>query len=361
MGLLYGTITGCILFGQGLSFKIYGLKGSGVKAPSEVINLFSFIVCILIIVPIAFLSAAIDVTSIMFGLVQGVIFCMMIIFYGKSLVDGKIAFCNFIMAMALVVPVIYAALTPLIDEPLTIFSICGLLLFGIAAYFMCFGEKGSNKKASKSSYIFILIAGSLSGVQSCWIKYTAAVYPSVNQYYVLATTFTVSLIIALSIQFYKRITSKKKAALLGGDDVEKTSNMVGNSASEDSSASGKLDFGSDGSMENASNMADNSVSSIVNNDATISGGKTLLSQKQGKYNIKHMLLCGLGVGLATALGNICLNVFSIMVSGASFFPAANGLLMVLAVVLSPVFKEKVSVMQVSGVVLGLTAMILLNL
>ncbi len=316
MGILYGALTAGILFCQGLSFKIYALKGGKKQVSSELINLVNFAICVLIMWPVAFFTGAFDITSVLYGLVQGVMFWALITFYGKAVSTGKIAFCNFIMAMTMIFPIIYAGISPLLDEPFTPITIIGLVTFGVAAYLVCFGEKGDGKKVSVASYIFIFIAGLFSGLQSVWIKYTVASYPDVNQYYVLATAFSVSLLTGGVIQLVKVILAKRHAVKLAVDNCQLSENV----------------------------SADSTCCVL-----------------EDKVDIKKFILCAVVVGLATAIGNICFNVFGVRVNGATFYPMANGLPMLLAVVLSPLFKEKVSIMQLIGILVGVAAIILLNL
>lgn len=321
MGLLYGALTSSILFCQGLAFKVYALHGGKKRVSSELINLGNFAICVLILVPVALLSGSFDMTSVLYGLVQGILFWALITFYGKAVSTGKIAFCNFIMAMTMIFPIIYAGFSSIVVEPFTVVTVIGLLTFGVAAYLVCFGEKGDGKKVSKSSYIFILISGTFSGIQSIWIKYTAAVYPEVNQYYVLATAFVVSLILGGAIQIYKLIMSKHKAGIAECSDDTAEVSLTGND--------------------------------MVKADAVV--------DTQDKVIVKNAILCTIVVGLATAIGNICFNVFAVMVNGATFYPMANGLSMLLAVALSPLFKEKVTAMQLVGIFVGVGAIILLSL
>ncbi len=322
MGLLYGALTASILFCQGLAFKVYALHGGKKRVSSELINLGNFAICVLILVPVALLSGSFDITSVLYGLVQGILFWTLITFYGKAVSTGKIAFCNFIMAMTMIFPIIYAGISSVVVEPFTVITIIGLVTFGVAAYLVCFGEKGDGKKVSKSSYIFILISGTFSGVQSIWIKYTAAVYPEVNQYYVLATAFIVSLVLGGAIQIVKLVMHKRSACNAVADSSSTAEpTLVGNSMVSADSVAGTED----------------------------------------KIIVKNAIICTLVVGLATAIGNICFNVFAIMVNGATFYPMANGLSMLLAVALSPLFKEKVTVMQLIGIFIGVAAIILLSL
>lgn len=322
MGLLYGALTSSILFCQGLAFKVYALHGGKKRVSSELINLGNFAICVLILVPVALLSGSFDMTSVLYGLVQGILFWALITFYGKAVSTGKIAFCNFIMAMTMIFPIIYAGFSSIVVEPFTIVTVIGLLTFGVAAYLVCFGEKGDGKKVSKSSYIFIFISGTFSGVQSIWIKYTAAVYPEVNQYYVLATAFIVSFVLGGVIQIVKMTTNKRKAnnAISDNDTAQEPTVVANNMVSADA-----------------------------------------IACSQDKVSVKNALICTIVVGLATAIGNICFNVFAVMVNGATFYPMANGLSMLLAVALSPLFKEKVTVMQLVGIFVGVGAIILLSL
>lgn len=324
LGLLYGALTASILFCQGLTFKIYALYGGKRQVSSEIINLGNFAICVLILVPVALLTGSFDMTSVLYGLVQGVLFWILITFYGKAVSTGKIAFCNFIMAMTMVFPIIYAGCSSIVTEPFTVLTIIGLVTFGVAAYLVCFGEKGDGKKVSKASYIFIFVSGFFSGLQSIWIKYTYAVYPSVNQYYVLATAFVVSLVLALVVQLVKLVLRRRA---LANSSSTQTSDMV---------------------------IADTlSADVLPQQDSVVAS--------TDRVSIKKTLLCIVAVGLATSIGNIFFNIFAIRVDGATFYPMANGLSMLLAVALSPLFKEKVTVVQLVGIFIGAGAIIMLSL
>ncbi len=76
---------------------------------------------------------------------------------------------------------------------------------------------------------------------------------------------------------------------------------------------------------------------------------------------KWFIICVAAVGAATAFGNITFNVFSVKVDGAVFYPVANGLPMILGAAVSPLFKEKISVMSAVGIVFGVAAVVLLNI
>ncbi len=187
---------------------------------------------------------------------------------------------------------------------------------------MCFGEKGDGKKVSKASYIFIFISGTFSGVQSIWIKYTFAVYPTVNQYYVLATAFVVAFVVGGALQIFKMIKRKHSACDSEVSVVDCADTVVAN------------------------NLPANTLDR---------------ADSDSKIDVKKAILCTIVVGLATAIGNICFNVFAVKVDGATFYPMANGLSMLLAVALSPLFKEKVTLMQLIGIFIGAGAIIMLSL
>lgn len=67
------------------------------------------------------------------------------------------------------------------------------------------------------------------------------------------------------------------------------------------------------------------------------------------------------VVISTAVGNIMYVRLVVLVPGAIFFPVASGLPMLLGAAVSPLFKEKLSAKTIVGIILGIAAIVLLNL
>jgi hypothetical protein len=76
---------------------------------------------------------------------------------------------------------------------------------------------------------------------------------------------------------------------------------------------------------------------------------------------KWFVITGVAIGIVTAAGNMAFTAFSVVSNAAVFYPITGALPMLLAALISPLFKEKLTPLTIVGLGLGAFAIVLLNL
>jgi drug/metabolite transporter (DMT)-like permease len=290
MQIIYAIAPACVLFFQGMGFKTYAIKGGDRRLDEPTFNVFNFLLCFLIGLPFALINKSLDWTSVMYGAFHGVVFCFMILFYSKACSTGKIAFNNFIMALAMLFPVVFFAITG--AETVTPLQYVGLAVIIVACFLVSFGQKtDSDKPVPRSAYVFVAIAVVMSGIVSIFAKQFVIFHPTMDMMQYADAAFLTAFVM---VTVYVAATTH------------------------------------------------------------FAGLKTA-------FKSKWTYICLVVVALATAFGNILFINLANETDSAIFFPINNGLPMVLAVLASPLFKEKISKMSLLGMAIGIVSVVLLNL
>lgn len=306
MGTLLSLATAFLLFFQGLGYKVYSNKCVSVgKTNDYLLNLVNFSTGLVVLLPFALIGKSFDITSFLYGLVNGVMFCFMLLLYNKALQKGNIAFVNFIMSLAMLLPLFGGAM--LFDEKISVLQFAGLGILLVASYLVSYGnklsekkdavgrteeDKHSDKKRKAEMWIFAIIGSVLSGSVSLFIKFSYNAYPAMEQSQYLLASYTTSFVV---MTILSALTTR------------------GFSAAKE----------------------------FVPN--------------------KWFFISGIFVGAVTVFGNIAFTFFSVMTDSAIFYPITGALPMLLSAIISPLLKEKLSKITVIGIVIGVIAIVLLNL
>ncbi len=297
MDILLASLTAVLLSFQGIIYKIYGKKCVSVgKTNDYLLNLLNFGVGLLVLIPLSLIGQNFDVKSFGLGLINGIIFCSMLVLYNKALQLGKIAFVNFISGMAMLIPLFGGVL--LFNETISIIQYVGLAIILIAAYLVSSGQKNKDednnvdKKRAVKFWVLSLLCMICNGGQSLYIKGSYIFYPEINQSQYLLASFTMSF---FAMCVFTAFTTK--------------------------------------------------------------GFQTVKEYVPNKW----FIICGILVGIVTILGNIAFTYFSVISSGAIFYPVTGALPMIIGTIVSPIFKEKLSKITIAGIIVGVVAIILLNL
>lgn len=327
MSILYGVITAVLLFLQAFGFKLYS-KMRGIKhVNAYIVNMINFAFGAIILLIIGLATGPIDWMSMVYGLLHGVFLFGVVVFYNKAIATGKIAFCSFIIALSMLLPIVGSAV--FLGEEITTMQYIGLAVFFVATYFVCFGQTADKDKiVPKRSYVFIAIAGFCNGAMALWIKivYNVLATSPINDYQFLSAGFVVALLIVSAFALVHYAKSRK---------ISQQANEVVAQANV------------------SADMSDTASISPLVESQQIDGQATYIN---GKF-----WLCMVIIVVSTFGASIAFNMFSVLVEGALFYPLANGLPMILAVLVSPLFKEKLSLKSIVGVIIGVVAIVLLNL
>lgn len=302
MDIALSVLTALLLFAQGPLYKIYNKKClSAGPANDFLLNLFNFGTGLVALIPLALINNPFDPISFLWGTANGVLFCSMLVLYNKSLQLGKIAFVNFMMALAMAVPLIGGM--ALFGETISAVQWIGLAVLVAASYLVSYGQKDKSEPQSddarhggkkKNAKLWILVvAGMLcNGGLSLFIKVSHYKVPGLNQPQFLMGSF---------------LTAFAAMALLTA--------------------------------------------------LTTKG----FSTARGYIPNKWFVILGVAIGIVTVLGNTAFTFISVITPPTTFYPMTGALPMLLAACISPLLKEKLSLMAIIGVVLGTAAIILLNL
>ncbi len=295
MDILLALATALLLFGQGPLYKIYGKKcvPAG-KTDDFLLNVFNFGTGLLALIPLSLVGAPFDLNSFLWGILNGVFFCSMLIFYNKSLKLGKIAFVNFMMALAMAIPLLGGML--LFGEEIYPLQWAGLAVLLAASYLVSYGQKekdapkqASDKKSNAKLWVLSVLGMLANGGLSLFIKYSHYANPGLNQMQFLMGSYLMSF---ASVGLIAAFTTKGRP-----------------------------------------------LRYIPN---------------------KWFVLLGLALGAVTVMGNMAFTFFSVQARASVFYPITGALPMLLAALISPLLKEKLSKMTLMGLILGTAAIILLN-
>lgn len=301
MDIIYALGTAVLLFGQGPFYKLYNRKCVSVgKTDDFLFNVIIFGSGLIILTPLAFIGKSVDVTALLWGFGNGVLFFSMLVFYNKSLQIGKIAFVNFMMSLAIFIPLIGSLI--LFDESISVIQWVALSVLLAASYLVSYGQKSGkndetvsenkNNKLQTRLWIFVLLGMLTNGGLSLFIKSAYVYNTGIDQTQFLFGTFATAFIFA----------------------------------------------------------------------AIISGFKTKgFTQAKEYVPNKWFVITGLIIGVITVLGNMAFTVFSVRTEAALFYPITGVLPMLLAALISPLLKEKLSKTTVLGIITGMAAIVMLNL
>ena len=187
MDILLALGTALLLFGQGPLYKIYNKKcvAAG-KTDDFLLNVFNFGTGLAVLIPLSLVGSPFDANSFLWGVANGVFFCSMLIFYNKSLKLGKIAFVNFMMAMAMVIPLLGGM--ALFGEEIYPLQWAGLAVLLAASYLVSYGqrdkdapEQPTQKKFGVKLWILAVLGMLANGGLSLFIKYSHYANPGLNQ------------------------------------------------------------------------------------------------------------------------------------------------------------------------------------
>ncbi|MDD3831188.1 MAG: hypothetical protein PHW00_00770 [Clostridia bacterium] len=98
------------------------------------------------------------------------------------------------------------------------------------------------------------------------------------------------------------------------------------------------------------------IAMIIGTGITTRGYKDIKSCIPNKWYI----ITAIGVGIVTIAGNIMFNYFSVRLNGAIFYPITSALPMLIGAGISPLFGEKLSLREIMGILVGVTAVVLVN-
>lgn len=276
------------MFTQGIGFKLYARKCDSTN--EALMNSFNFLLSFVLVALYALFTAeTFAASSLLYGIPYGVFFVAMVFFYNKSMSCGKISFANFVLGMAMLIPIVAGAL--FLGEDISPLQIGGIVLFLIASYFVCFGQGKDDKQMNKKAVLYGVLAFLSSGGMAVYIKVVSGIDSSIDQVQMLASAMLTGFVL-MTVLF---------------------------------------------ACQNG-------------------------FVKIGEYlSYRWFWLSLLIVVICTAVGNTMYVNLVVLVPGAIFFPIASGLPMLLGAAVSPLFKEKLSAKTITGIILGVVAIVLLNL
>lgn len=276
------------MFMQGIGFKLYARKCDSTN--EALMNSFNFLLSFVLVALYALFTAeTFAASSLLYGIPYGVFFVAMVFFYNKSMSCGKISFANFVLGMAMLIPIVAGAL--FLGEDISPLQIGGIVLFLIASYFVCFGQGKEDKQMNKKAVLYGVLAFLSSGGMAVYIKVVSGIDSSIDQVQMLASAMLTGFVL-MTVLF----ACQKGFVKIG----------------------------------------------------------EYLSYRWFWLSLLIVVIC-------TAVGNTMYVNLVVLVPGAIFFPIASGLPMLLGAAVSPLFKEKLSAKTITGIILGVVAIVLLNL
>lgn len=276
------------MFMQGIGFKLYARKCDSTN--EALMNSFNFLLSFVLVALYALFTAeTFAASSLLYGIPYGVFFVAMVFFYNKSMSCGKISFANFVLGMAMLIPIVAGAL--FLGEDISPLQIGGIVLFLIASYFVCFGQGKDDKQMNKKAVLYGVLAFLSSGGMAVYIKVVSGIDSSIDQVQMLASAMLTGFVL-MTVLF----ACQKGFVKIG----------------------------------------------------------EYLSYRWFWLSLLIVVIC-------TAVGNTMYVNLVVLVPGAIFFPIASGLPMLLGAAVSPLFKEKLSAKTITGIILGVVAIVLLNL
>lgn len=191
MPVILSILPALLLTFQGAGYKLYAQKGK-LKPNEGLLNVFTFAVCILFALPVA-LQTKWDWLSVAYGCVHGVFLSATLFFYNKAMSVGKVAFNNFVVALSMVIPLAFSAV--FLQEQIKPIQWAGLVVFAVAAYLVCFGQKtDGGQKTSPIAYVYAGLAALCNGIVGALTKLFANVHPNIQQLQYLEGAFVVGLV-----------------------------------------------------------------------------------------------------------------------------------------------------------------------
>lgn len=289
MDILLSIIPAFIFFAQSVFLKIYGNSCHSKGANDNFFAFIYFIISTAIITPFM-LSNVFHIESLIFGVAFGCGITIMLYCYGRALHLGGIATSNFILAMALLIPVIGMAV--IYGEVITLWQYIALAIFIVAFYLICLSKNKKDSKFNARALVYQIISAVASGSLGLLIKVGYNEVADFSQYSFLFIGFLTASLLNIFIYL---ITSKSRKKL-----------------------------------------------------------------PKYKYT-KEFFICAVFVALTTSLGNIAVTNILPLVSIAIFYPISNGGQVLISAAFSPLFKEKLSLRVIAGIILGIIAIVLLGL
>ncbi|MEG1527891.1 MAG: EamA family transporter [Clostridia bacterium] len=370
MSLLYAIVTSVILFGQGVGYKIYGVKGLPYgKSNDYLFNSINFAVGVIVAGLLA-LTETFDIVSILYGLGSGAIFCVMILCYNKALKVGNIAFVNFIMALAFFIPLIGSVV--FLGETISVLAYVGIALSIVASYIVCYGQ-GRGKKVSKDLAKAKSTPQAVSLVESTMEITQTEVKPEISNIQDSQTE------VKPEISNIQDSQTEVKPEITSVEDAQ--SATVKSQSAKDKAKKNliyaiilitgavfngflslyvKLTYKAYPSMQQLQFLLGTFLLSFIAMlvvSCITTKGFTLA--KQFIPN-KWFFICSIGVGIVTVFGNCCFQIFSVKADASIFYPITSAIPMFLAAIISPLFKEKLSKLTLLGIGIGILAIVLVN-
>ncbi len=260
-------------------------------------------------------------------------------------------------------------------EKMSIFQGVGLAIFFASAYLISsqkqHSSKSETKRLSTKTFILLVIVLFAEGLVEVSQKYFSLKVASGNVAWYSFFMFLFSSVI-MSVGFF---TTKFRRAL-GGDNAPNYSvthktatdstTVLDNNASETTSSvvSANETVATTDSTTVLDNNASETTSSVVSANETVATTDSTVASKQKKFKFlnKPLLICGALLAFAVFVINLLVTELGKTVSSAVLFPVSATISICITVIVGwLVYKEKLTVKNIIGVVLGLIAIIVLAL
>lgn len=196
MEIFLSIIPAFIFFFQSFFLKIYGHKCHSEGANDNLFASVYMAIATIIVTPFM-INGGWHLSSGIHGIYFGIGVSILLYCYGRALHLGGIATTNFILAMALLIPVIGMAV--IYSEVISTWQYIALAVFIIAFYLICLSKDKSAAKANPRALIYQIIAAIASGSMGLLIKVGYIEIVEFNQYSFLFIGFIVASLLNMTI------------------------------------------------------------------------------------------------------------------------------------------------------------------
>lgn len=305
MSAIYAVINSLITSLQGIVFKSYNKK----VVPKGNTNDFLFysvdFIVYFIILLVINLFMTIDIKSCIYGAVGGCIFCVMRLSYATCLKRNNILFANFMCIFGSFIPIIYSAV--FLNEGIRTMEIVGFFILFFSAFILCFGDK-----------IYLRIKHKVESAEKQKLSKKERALK------------VIPLIMAVIL------SGVMNTYIKGTGTVYKEMNLW------------------------SFLLASSFVSTLFIVISYFITTKSPLNIKQHIPNKLFVILAFIA-GVGMVLSNVTGNYFSVRSIGSIYYPITYTMPIIIAVIVSPLFKEKTSIISLIGVGIGIVGVVLMNI
>lgn len=192
---------------QAISFKMYGYMCDKSKSSFALFTTLYLCFAAVLCLPFVFImdKGAINLESIVYGVIYGVAFFGFIVLYDKAIKNGPLSVTVFVFATSAIIPIIVSAIA--FSESITAFHVIGFAIVILSLYFIAFSSshrKTTEKKQYSKSWILYCVFGVLLNSATMVIaKFFGKNVEGGSVYQYLFMTFLVGAFLSLGLYIPK--------------------------------------------------------------------------------------------------------------------------------------------------------------